>query len=164
MWTMLISKKLNEAINAEIGRELEASNQYLNMAAYFDSNAYKKLAELYYKQSEEERAHAMRFLKYVIEAGGEVRIPAIAAPKSEFQSVEEIFLKSLEWEKMVTKYVFGLMDIAVEEKDYIAQQFLSWYANEQLEEESSMETLLTICRRVGEKNLIMLEAYLSHDD
>ena len=161
---MLISKKLNEAINAEIGRELDASNQYLNMAAYFDSNAYKKLAALYYKQSDEERGHAMKFLKYVIDAGGEVHIPAVPAPKSDFQTAEEIFLKSLEWEKMVTKYIFGLMDIAVEEKDYIAQQFLNWFTNEQMEEEKSMETLLTICRRVGEKNLIMVEAYLSHDD
>ena len=161
---MLISKKLNEAINAEIGRELDASNQYLNMAAYFDSNAYKKLAALYYKQSDEERGHAMKFLKYVIDAGGEVHIPAVPAPKSDFQTAEEIFLKSLEWEKMVTKYIFGLMDIAVEEKDYIAQQFLNWFTNEQMEEEKSMETLLTICRRVGEKNLIMVEAYLSHGD
>jgi ferritin len=161
---MLISKKLNEAINAEIGRELDASNQYLNMAAYFDSNAYKKLAALYYKQSDEERVHAMKFLKYVIDAGGEVHIPAVPAPISNFQTAEEIFSKSLEWEKMVTKYIFGLMDIAVEEKDYIAQQFLNWFTNEQMEEEKSMETLLTICRRVGEKNLIMVEAYLSHDD
>jgi bacterioferritin B len=161
---MLISKKLNEAINAEIGRELEASNQYLNMAAYFDAQAFKMLAKLYYKQSDEERVHAMKFLHYVIEAGGDVRIPAVPAPIADFKSAEEIFAKSLEWEKMVTKYIFGLMDIAVEEKDYIAQQFLNWFTNEQLEEESSMERLLTVCRRAGEKNLIMLEAYLSHDD
>jgi len=161
---MLISKKLNDAINAEIGREFEASNQYLNMAAYFDGQAYKMLAKVFYKQSDEERVHAMKFMHYVVEAGGEVHIPAISAPKSDFQSAEEVFVKSLEWEKMVTKYIFGLMDIAVEEKDYIAQQFLNWFTNEQLEEESSMERLLTVCRRAGERNLIMMEGYLSHAD
>jgi len=161
---MLISKRLNDAINAEIGRELEASNQYLNMAAYFDGQAFKKLAEMFFKQSEEERAHALKFVNYILDTGGEVKIPAIAAPITEFKTVEDIFIKALDWEKMVTKYIFGLMDIAVEEKDYIAQQYLNWFTNEQMEEEKSMETLLTICRRAGERNLIMLEAYLSHDD
>ena len=161
---MLISKKLNDAINAEIGRELEASNQYLNMAAYFDGQAFKMLAKLFYKQAEEERTHALKFLHYILDAGGEVRIPAVPAPLYEFKTAEEIFVKALDWEKMVTKYIFGLMDIAVEEKDYIAQQFLNWFTNEQMEEEKSMESLLLVCRRSGERNLIMLEAYLSHDD
>ena len=161
---MLISKRLNDAINAEIGRELEASNQYLNMAAYFDGQAFKKLAKMFYKQSEEEHAHALKFVNYILDTGGEVKIPAIPAPVTEFKSAEDVFVKALDWEKMVTKYIFGLMDIAVEEKDYIAQQYLNWFTNEQMEEEKSMETLLTICRRAGERNLIMLEAYLSHDD
>jgi ferritin len=69
---------------------------------------------------------------------------------------------ALNWEMEVTRNINNLMDIAVKEKDYIAQQFLDWYTNEQLEEVSSMDQLLRIVKRAGERNLIMMEAYLIH--
>lgn len=159
---MLISKSLNQAINAQIGRELEASHQYLSIAAYFDGRHLKKFAELFFKQAAEEREHAEKFLKYILDAGGEVVIPAIAAPKATFATAEEAVALSLNWEKEVTNYIYGLVEIAVSEKDYIARQFLDWFVAEQLEEVSSMEQLLGVVQMSGEKNLIMLEAYVSH--
>lgn len=159
---MLISKELNQAINAQVGRELEASHQYLSIAAYFDGRYLKKFAELFRKQATEEREHAEKFIKYILDAGGEVKIPAVAAPKSEFASAEEAVALSLKWEKDVTGFIYGLVDIAIKEKDYIARQFLDWYVAEQLEEVSSMEQLLGVVQMSGEKNLLMLEAYVSH--
>ncbi len=159
---MLISKELNKAINDQIGHELAASHQYVNIAAYFDSLALKLLAKKFYKQAEEEREHAMKFVHYVSEAGGKVEVPAIAAPKAGFASVEEAIKLSLDWELEVTRLINGLMDIAVAQKDYIGQDFLRWFVTEQLEEVSSMETLLTVVKAAGEKNLFMLEAYLAH--
>jgi len=159
---MLISKELNQAINAQVGRELEASHQYLSIAAYFDGRFLKKFAELFRKQATEEREHAEKFIKYILDAGGEVRIPAVAAPKSEFASAEEAVALSLKWEKDVTGFIYELVDIAIKEKDYIARQFLDWYVAEQLEEVSSMEQLLGVVQMSGEKNLLMLEAYVSH--
>ncbi len=160
---MLISKKLNDAINAQIGRELEASHQYLAIASYFDGRHLKKFGELFFKQATEEREHAEKFLKYILDAGGEVVIPAIAAPKATFGSAEEAVALSLNWEKDVTKFIYELVDIAVAEKDYIARQFLDWFVAEQLEEVSSMDQLLGVVQMSGEKNLIMLEAYVSHN-
>ena len=159
---MLISKELNDGINAQIGHELQASHQYVNVATYFDSQALLKLAQYFYKQAEEEREHAMKFVKYVVDAGGTIAIPAIPAPKATFVSAEEVFEMALNWEMEVTHNINALMDIAVSQKDYIAQQFLDWYTNEQLEEVSSMDQLLRIVRRAGERNLIMMEAYLIH--
>lgn len=159
---MLISKVLNDGINAQIGHELQASHQYVAVATYFDSQSLPKLAQYFYKQAEEEREHAMKFVKYVVDAGGTVVIPAVAAPQSSFASAEAVFEMAVNWEMEVTHNIYALMDIAVKEKDYIAQQFLNWYTNEQLEEVSSMEQLLRIVKRAGERNLIMLEAYLIH--
>ncbi|HVN54728.1 MAG TPA: ferritin [Anaerolineaceae bacterium] len=159
---MLISKELNDAINAQIGREFGASLQYVNIATYFDGQALKKFAEYFYKQAEEERDHALKFVKYIVDAGGEVHIPPVDAPQSTFKSAEEAVELSLKWENDVTVYINHIMDIAVEQKDYIAQQFLNWFTNEQLEEVSSMDTLLRVVRMAGEHNLIMLEAYISH--
>lgn len=160
---MLISKELASAINEQVGHEFQASHQYANIAAYFDSLALKKLAKMFYKQSEEEREHGMKFVHYVSEAGGNVAIPAVGAPKAVFKSVEEAIQLSLDWEMEVTRRINNLMTLAIEEKDYIGQDFLRWFVTEQLEEVSTMDNLLKVVKQAGERNLIMLEAYLSHE-
>jgi ferritin len=159
---MLITKKLNDAINVQIGREMEASTQYLQIAAYFEERYLKKLAELFYKQAAEEQEHALKFLHYVTETMGKLTIPALKAPKSDFASAEEAVGLALKWEQEVTGYIYELVEIAIDTKDYIAREFLNWFVTEQLEEVSSMDTLLGVIRNVGDRNLIMAEAYLSH--
>jgi len=106
----------------------------------------------------------MKFVKYIVETGGEVVIPPVAAPKAKFASAEEAIALALKWEEEVTAQVNHLMDVAVAKKDYLGQQFLAWFVTEQLEEVSSMQTLLQVVQRAGEKNLLMLEAYLTHAD
>ena len=159
---MLISKELTAAINEEIGLELFAANQYTNIASYFGSIALSKLAAMFRKQSDEEGAHALKFIHYLDETGGKLEIPAVKAPQATFKSVEEAVKVSLDWEIEVTNRCNALMALAVEQKDYAAQDFLRWFVTEQVEEVSTMENLLRIVRQVGERNLIMLEAYLSH--
>ncbi len=80
----MISKKLSAAINAQVGNELGASHQYIAIATFFDQEGLPALAQHFYKQSLEERDHAMRFVKLVLDSGAEVKVPAIPAPKSGF--------------------------------------------------------------------------------
>src|SRR5512137_1444664 len=131
---MLISKKLNAAFNEEIGLELFASNQYLNMAAYLESQALKKLAAMFAKQADEERGHALKLVKYLNDVGGAVVIPAVPAPQAKFKSVEEVVQKSLDWEVEVTARINEMMTLAIAEKDYAAQDCLRWFVTEQVEE------------------------------
>lgn len=159
---MLISKELNQAFNQQIGRELLASHQYIEIASYFDGRALKKLAALFFEQSEEEREHAMKFVHYLNEVGGQVEIPAVQAPQSEFKSAEEAVGLALKWEMDVTKHINDLMTMAIEQKDYAAREFLDWFVNEQIEEVSKMQDLLQIVQQVGEHYLVMVEAYLAH--
>jgi ferritin len=159
---MLISKKLNAAFNEEIGLELFASNQYLNMAAYLEGLPLKKLAAMFAKQADEERGHALKFVKYLNAVGGNVVIPGIDAPKPTFKSVEEVIQKALDWETEVTNRVNAMMTMAIEQKDYAAQDFLRWFVTEQIEEMSTMDTLLKVVKAAGERSLIMVEAYLVH--
>ena len=159
---MLISKELNKAINLQIGREMEAYNQYVSIAGYFEGRFLKKLAGLFFKQAAEETEHAMKFVHYILDAGGQVEIPALAAPKNTYASAEEAVGMALKWETDVTKYIYDLVAITEKEKDYIGREFLNWYVTEQLEEVSSMTTLLGVVQQTGEKNLIMVEGYLSH--
>jgi ferritin len=159
---MLISKELNAAFNEEIGLELFASNQYLNMAAHLEGLPLKKLAGLFAKQAEEERTHALKFVKYLNDVGGSVVIPAVAAPKPTFASVEEVIQESLTWETEVTNRINAMMTLAVEQKDYAAQDFLRWFVTEQVEEMATFDNLLKVVKAAGERSLIMVEAYLVH--
>ena len=159
---MQISKALADLINEQIAHELVASNQYLQIATYFDEQALRKLSEFFYKQSEEEREHALKFVHYMTEVGGEVRIHEIPAANYDIQTAEQAFQMSLDWEQEVTRRIHTMMDLAISEKDYASQAFLQWYVTEQVEEESTMETMLQIVQRAGEKNLLMVEAYMTH--
>jgi bacterioferritin B len=159
---MLISENLAKAISAQVGREFGASFQYLQIAAYFDSQALDQTAKLFFAQADEEQEHAMKLFHYVLEAGGDVKVPAVAAPKTEFSSAEEAVALALTWEKEVTRQINDLMEIALKENDYLARQFLDWFVNEQLEEVTKMDKLLRVVRGVGERNIYMLEAYISH--
>lgn len=157
---MLISKELSAAINAQIGNELAASNQYLSIASYFEGRTLQKFAGFFFAQAAEEHEHAMKFLHYLLEVGAEVKIPEIKAPRPTFESAEDAVQAALTWETEVTKQIYGLVEIAQKDKDYISQQFLNWFVKEQLEEISSMETLLALVRMAG-SNLLMLEPRLA---
>jgi len=159
---MLISKELEKAINAQIGREFGASLQYINIAAYFDSDDLPTLAGFFYRQADEEHMHAMKFLHYVVDAGGSVQIPAIEAPRSEFRAADEAAQLALEWEMEVTRQINDLMDRAIQQNDHIAQDFLRWIVTEQLEEISTMERLLSIIKR-SKDNLLFVDDYLSRN-
>lgn len=158
---MLVSQKIVDAFNTQIGNELGASNQYVAIASYFDNEDLNELASFFFKQADEERAHAMKFVHFLLEADGKVDIPRIPAPKSDFTSAEEAVQASLDWEKEVTQQIYDLVGICNAENNYIAQRFLDWFVTEQLEEVSSMSTLLGIVKRAGESNLLYVEDYLA---
>ena len=158
---MIISNKMNGALNEQIGHEFGASIQYVSIAGHFDCEGLPMLARHFYRQAEEERDHAMRIVKYLVDAGGRLEIPEIPAPRSKFSSAEEAVQLSLDWERKVTKQINGLMDSAIKENDHITQNFLEWFVKEQLEEMSSMDTLLRMVQRAGETGLLFVENYLA---
>jgi len=157
---MLISQKVNDALIVQIGNEFGASLQYVAIAAHFDTESLPELAAHFYRQAEEERAHAMRIVKYVIDAGGHVEIPAISSPRSRFQNTTDAVKTAFDSEMTVTGQINELMNLAFEEKDHITQNFLQWFVTEQLEEVSSMDTLLKIVQRAGD-DLLHVEEYLA---
>ena len=157
---MLISKELEASMNEQIGREFGASLQYVNIATYFDSDSLPELAAFFYRQADEEKMHAMKFAHYIVEAGGQVRIPDVAGPEHDFASAKEAAQAALNWEVEVTNQINALMDLAIEQNDHIAQDFLRWFVSEQLEEVSTMDTLLQVITRAGD-NMLWVEDYLA---
>ncbi|MBW3625817.1 MAG: ferritin [Armatimonadetes bacterium] len=161
---MRISNELNAAFNEQIGRELESSHLYMSIAAFVDGLALKKFAELLFKQSLEERDHAMLFLNYLLEVDGNVAIPSVAAPRSDYKTVEEAMRHALDSELDLTRRIEELMTQARQQNDYSAQQFLTGMIAEQREEVSTAENMLKVVRQAGERSLMMIEAYLVHLD
>jgi len=157
---MLASQSLIDAFNEQVGHEMGASMQYIAIASYFDSETLPELAAFFYRQSDEERTHAMRFVKFINDVSGKVRLPAIPEPKSDFASAEEAVGKALAWEEEVTRQVYGLVEVARADKNYIAIKFLDWFVQEQLEEVASMTDLLAVVRRAGPERLLFVEEYL----
>ena len=157
---MMISKQMNAAINVQIGNELGASNQYVSVAAYFDAEGLPALAKHFFTQAAEERDHAMRFVRYVLDAGGDLRIPAIPAPRTSFKTAADAVKLALESEIKVTKQINDIVDLAIKEKDHLAKNALEWFVNEQREEVSSMDTLLRMVKRAGEPGLFFVENFL----
>jgi ferritin len=158
---MIISPDMAAALNEQVGHEFGASLQYVAIAAYFDGEGLPLLAKHFYRQAEEEREHAMRFVKFLVDADADVRIPAIPEPRSRFGSAEEAVQLSLDWERSVTAQINALVDRAIKEKDHISKNLLDWFVHEQLEEMSSMDTLLRMVRRAGESGLLFVENYLA---
>src|ERR1700738_1338946 len=157
---MLTSKKVINAINEQIGYEFSASMQYYAIAAHFAAEALPQLSQHFFQQAEEEKGHALRFVKYVVDAGGRVVIPAIDAPKSNFKTAKDAVKLSLDQEVKVTHQINALVELARSENDYITINFLQWFLTEQLEEVSSMDNLLKIVQRAG-SNLLQADEYLA---
>lgn len=158
---MLISETLNAAINAQIGNELGNSNQYVAVASFFEGEGLSLLAKLYFKQADEERDHAMRFVKFVLDAGGKVVVPAIGEPRNRFESAVDAAQVAYDSEVRTTRQIYDLVDLAAGEKNHIATNFLQWFVSEQLEEMANSEKRLTVIKRSG-PNVLMVEAYLAH--
>jgi len=157
------SEKLVAALNRQVGNEMHASLQYVSIASHFDRENLPRLAQFFHRQAEEERDHAMKFVRFISDIGGVLEIPAIDSPKSRFGSAVEAVGLSLEWEHTVTEQIYRLVDIAKEDRNYIAMRFLDWFVNEQLEEMNTMDTLLSLVERAGEDNLLLVEEYLGED-
>lgn len=161
---MLISRELARAFNEQIGHEFGASMQYVSIAAHFSQRQLQLLAKLFFDQAEEERQHAMKFVRYLLDTKADLQIPAIPPPTPTFASAEDAVGAALKWEQEVTRQITALMDLAVKQNDYLAQSFLQWFIDEQLEEVVKMDRLLSIIKQSGERNLLMVEAYLVHVD
>jgi ferritin len=159
---MMISAELARAFNEQIGHEFGASLQYVSIGAHFERHHLTLLSKLFFAQAEEERQHAMKFVKYVLDTGADLRIPQVPAPVPTFASADAAVQAALDWEREVTQQITNLMALAFAQNDYLAQSFLQWFVDEQLEEIVKMERLLGVVKQAGEKNLLMVEAYLVH--
>ncbi len=147
---LMLSKRMIDAINDQINYELLSSYLYLSMVAYCEDNDFHGAANWYRIQAKEEVDHAMKFYNYLVEMNARVILKGFADPVTEFDGYKDTFEKSLAHEKTVTKRIYNLMDIAIEEKEHATVSFLKWYIDEQVEEESNFNNILGKLKRADQ--------------
>ena len=152
-----------EALNEQVGREFAASQQYVAIAVWFDTETLPQLAAHFYRQAVEERNHAMMIVQYLLDADHPVVIPGIEAPRTDFTDARAPVALALEQEKRVTDQIAELAALAREENDLVGEQFLHWFLQEQREEVASMSDLLSVVERASESNLLLAEDYLARN-
>jgi ferritin len=156
---MIINEKLVEAMNRQIRSEFSASQQYIALAIYFDGESLVELANFFYRQSEEEREHAMKFVHFLLEVGAKPIIPDLPEFKNEFASAAEAVQFALDQEIKVTDQINNLVTLAIAEQDHISNNFLQWFVTEQVEEVDTMTTLLQTIKHAG-SSLLLVEDFV----
>lgn len=159
----MISQALNNAINEQINYEFYSLHLYLAMAAYCESQDLPGFANFFRVQTQEENFHAMKFFDYINQRNGRVKLSGIAEPKNEYASVLDAFKYGYEHEQTVTKKIYNLSDIAMDERDHATISFLKWFIDEQVEEEATFDSVIKKLSRIKDDTsaLYMLDAELA---
>lgn len=158
----MLTKRMEDELNAQIVAEMFSSNLYLSMSSYYEAANLKGFANWMKVQAQEEMAHAMKFYDYILSRGGRSIIGAIEAPKVSWENVTNVFDDVMEHEKKITGSINHLVKVAREEIDYASENFLQWFVAEQVEEEANVSEILEQLKMIDGKGagLFMMDREL----
>ena len=153
----MLTKNLEKILNEQVSKEAYSSTLYLAMASWAEVNGYQGVAQWLYVQSDEERIHMLKFIKYINERGGVAVVPELKKPPLEYKGVKALFVMVLKHEEYISKSINEIVGICVDEKDFTTNSWIQFFVNEQIEEESSAKTILDKLNLVGENNLYLFD-------
>lgn len=146
----MLSKNIEAALNSQVRIEAESSQIYLSMACWAETKGFEGIASFMYQQSDEERTHMLKLIKYLNERGGHATVTELKAPKTQFGNFKEMFEELYKHELFVSNSINELVHIALQEKDYATHNFLQWYVAEQIEEEAQAKNILDKINLIGD--------------
>jgi len=145
----MLSKTIEDAINAQVNAELWSAYLYLSMAHNFEADGKSGIANWFKVQFKEEQAHAEIFMNYINQRGGRVWLKPIDAVETEWATPLDAFKATLEHERKVTAMINNLYALAEAEHDYATREMLNWFISEQVEEEESAQELIDKFTLIG---------------
>lgn len=159
----MLHKRISEVLNTQINREFYSSYLYLDMSNYYYDNSLNGFGNWFGIQTQEEHAHAMLFLKYMLNNGEKVVLEAIAKPDIIYGSYKHALDEAYQHELFISQSINDIYGIAYEVKDFKTMQFLDWFVKEQGEEEKNVDEL---CKRFDlfgndSRGLYMLDSELA---
>lgn len=147
----MISKTMQDALNAQVNLEQYSAQLYLAMSAHCAGKSFKGFAHWLTVQAAEETAHASKIIGFLLDRGGRLELKAIEAPPTDFGSIIQVFEQTLAHEKTITGRISALFDQARQEKDHATEIALQWYVTEQVEEELRVGEIVDHLRAVGDQ-------------
>ena len=159
----MLTNTVQKALNEQINEEAYSSYLYLAMAAYFEDLNLRGFAHWMRQQANEETVHEMKFYDFIIERRGRVELAGLKTPPKEWKSPLDAFEASLQHEQHITACINALVDLSLKESDHATNSFLKWFVDEQVEEESNVDTVIEDLRRVegNPSGLFLLDRELS---
>lgn len=157
---IMITAKLQKAINDQITAEFWSSNLYLQMSYFLKGQGWDGFAHWMKLQAEEEREHATRMADFLIDRGGVVKLQMIDVVPEGWGSVLEIFEHTYSHECKVSNMIDNIVSLAIEHKDYAAENFFRTFVDEQVEEEATASGIVDKLKKAGESGLFFLDAEL----
>ncbi len=145
--------KVKKLLNEHIALENQAHFTYLHMATWAEIHGYPGASSFFYRQSQEERGHMLKVVKYLTERDEQPEIPTHQSVETTYGGLEELFVKSLAHEVKLTKFVEEMLETCLAEKDFATFFFLGWFVSEQREEELMMHTILQSFKNVAPDGL-----------
>ena len=156
------TSRFGELLNAQIGNEFAAHQQYVAIAVHYDVLTMPAMAGYFYRQALEERDHAMMMVQYLLDTDAAVVIPGVEAPVASFADVVAPVALALDQEKRVTEEINALVRIARDESDFASEQFMQWFIKEQVEEVATMSDLLAVVTR-NRDDIEDIEEYVARE-
>lgn len=138
----MISEKLMNALNEQIQKEMASAYLYLGMAVHFEAEGLQGFAAWMQKQATEEWEHAMKLYHYLFEVGAKPVLKTIPEVKISYGAPKSVIEEVLKHEQYITASINSLYKLAQSEEDFKTVSFLTWFVNEQVEEEASVNAIL----------------------
>ena len=153
---IMLSESLTKALSNQVNAEYGSAYLYLSMSACADELGFKGAAHWLFAQAQEEMAHGTNMYQYILERGVKPSFTEISAPKSDFSGLTQIFEMVLAHEQTVTKKINAIATMAMQEHDHACYQFIMWYVNEQVEEESGVSDVVSKLQMIGDNTSLLL--------
>lgn len=155
---MELSEKLLKMLNDQVRMELESAYKYEGMRLYFKDLGIPGSEHWMSLQVEEEREHAEDFIDFILDVDGELApIGKLEEQPVEYESILDVFEKGLEHEKEISKSIREILDVAMEEGHYAAQNFLRTYIDEQVEEEDHFREQIEMIKMAGDNSAALFQ-------
>jgi ferritin len=153
----MLNKKIEKALNEQVEKEGYSSALYLAMASWAEVKGMAGIASWLYVQSDEERLHMLKFIRYINERGGKAIVPALRQPGKDQSNVKKMFEEVLKHEQFISASINEIVALCVAERDYTTQHWIQWFVNEQIEEEANATKILDKLNLIGDGNLYLFD-------
>ena len=146
----MINENLANALSEQVNAELYSSYLYLSMSAYAEDAGLNGIANWLYVQAREEMAHGIHMYQFILDRDAIPTLTAIDTPDADFSGIDDVFNRVLAHERIVTERINNIATLAMKENDHASYQFIMWYVNEQVEEESTADDIIDRIKLIGE--------------